>query len=489
MNKENAQRRPSVMTGAIWSVLDNMAGQAITFVIFIILAKMLTPDIYGMLSVSLLVTQFFKMTIFDSIATSIVRKSNPSNIDYNSAFFLCFVISIPSFTVVYFISPIIEQYMHIEGLTTVIRCTAVIIILSGASRIHEAWLSHNMLFKSLALRSILSITFGGCVGLYLAYQGYAVMSLVAQQIVTASISLVILWWKTPWKPEFKISKKSFKESFDFSKHVALSNFTNFSNQNSDVFFITYFLGPAAAGIYSAGKRIVNTLNLVLSSALMRVSLPAFSRFKDDIDVLSKKYIKMSYFTVVITAPAFIGLAVLAKDITILLLGDKWIASVEIMQIVSAVGFVTSIGYYNHSIMFARDRPDRQARLTMLYAISNIIVFFIFVRYGLIATALAFSIRTIALYPLSVWCACDLLNIKLRMYVKELALPVICALLMGGIMVWLNDNYFQIVGWGTLILKIIIGFVIYLSFTLLLSPKSKKQEVLNLFKSIGSRKGM
>ena len=76
-----------------------------------------------------------------------------------------------------------------------------------------------------------------------------------------------------------------------------------------------------------------------------------------------------------------------------------------------------------------------------------------------------------------------------MYVKELALPVICALLMGGIMVWLNDNYFQIVGWGTLILKIIIGFVIYLSFTLLLSPKSKKQEVLNLFKSIGSRKGM
>ena len=106
MNKENAQRRPSVMTGAIWSVLDNMAGQAITFVIFIILAKMLTPDIYGMLSVSLLVTQFFKMTIFDSIATSIVRKSNPSNIDYNSAFFLCFVISITSFTVVYFISPI-----------------------------------------------------------------------------------------------------------------------------------------------------------------------------------------------------------------------------------------------------------------------------------------------------------------------------------------------------------------------------------------------
>ncbi|WP_413733286.1 oligosaccharide flippase family protein [Sodalis sp. RH13] len=95
----------AIVSGTIWSILDNTAAQAITFVIFLILARILTPSIYGMLSISVLVTQLFKTVIFDSIATSIVRKSSPSIVDYNSALLLSVLLSIPAFLIVFFFCP------------------------------------------------------------------------------------------------------------------------------------------------------------------------------------------------------------------------------------------------------------------------------------------------------------------------------------------------------------------------------------------------
>lgn len=363
--------------------------------------------------------------------------------------------------------------MKVPELANVIRGTGVIIVVSGLSRTHEAWLTHNLMFRPLAIRSISSISVGGIIGVILAYNGYAVASLVVQQVVTSFISLIALWVATPWKPKLKISMESIKESIGFSKHVALSNITNFANQNSDVFFITYFLGSAGAGIYSAGKRIVNTLNLVFSSALMRVSLPAFTRYKYNIPEFGKKYLQATYFTVLVTAPAFIGLATLSHDIIFLLLGPKWMSSVEIMQIVSSVGFVTSIGYYNHSVMFARDKPDWQARLTLIYAISNVVAFYFFVRFGLIATALVFSLRTIILYPISAWCALTLLDLNFRQYVKEIALPILCSAVMCIMLIILQKYFIVSVGWFSLVMKIFFGAAIYSILIYSFSSKNKR----------------
>lgn len=376
--------------------------------------------------------------------------------------------------------------MKVPELANVIRGTGIIIVVSGLSRTHEAWLTHNMMFRPLAIRSICSITIGGVVGVVLAYKGFAVTSLVVQQVVTSLISLVTLWLTTPWKPKLKISRDSIRESLGFSKHVALSNITNFANQNSDVFFITYFLGTAGAGIYSAGKRIVNTLNTVLSSALMRVSLPAFTRYKNDLNEFGNKYLQATYFTVLVTAPAFVGLSALSHDITFLLLGHKWMPSVPIMQIVSAVGFVTSIGYYNHSVMFARDKPEWQARLTLVYAISNVIAFYIFVRFGLIATALVFSIRTILLYPISAWCALTLLNLTFKQYIKEIFVPIICSGVMCLLLIGMQEFTYLNESWVGIVVKVFSGAFFYFILIFTFSSKSKKMMILSLARKIIKR---
>ncbi|WP_413733285.1 lipopolysaccharide biosynthesis protein [Sodalis sp. RH13] len=376
--------------------------------------------------------------------------------------------------------------MKIPGLDDVIRGTSIIILVSGLSRTHEAWLTHNLMFRPLAIRSVFSITIGGVIGIILAYKGYGVASLVTQQVITSLIAAVTLWIATPWKPSFKFSKSSVKEIANYSKHVSLGAVTNFTNQYSDIFFVSFFLGAAQTGVYSTGKRIVNTLNTVLSSALMRVSLPAFSRVKNDKPKFKVHYLNATFLTILITAPAFLGLCYLSEDIVRLLLGVKWIESVPVMQIVSLVGFVTSIGYYNHSVMFACDKPDWQAKLTLLYAISNVIVFYIFVRYGLVVTAWAFSIRTVALYPVSAWCALTLLDVTWSEYVKQLYIPILSSSAMCLVMWFFDHQIAHFTGWLKVSVDIFIGCLAYIIFTKYCMPKTQKEVLSSVYKSIRNK---
>lgn len=486
MKPSKKNKDVGVVSGTIWSILDNATSQIITFVIFIILARFLNAEIYGVLAISVLVIQFFRNVIFDSISTSIVRKEKPTRVDYNTAFWSCVLFSLPAFLIVLAIAPLIQTIMGINDLAFVIRWTALTILLTGIARTFEIWLTHNLMFKQLAIRSIISIIVGGLIGIYLAYKGYGVISLMAQQVVTILVSLIVLVFTTPWKPGISVSRASFKEMFNYGKHVSLGGVTNFANQNSDIFFISYFLGATPAGLYSVGKKLVNTFTTVLSSAFMRVSLPAFARVKSDGDKLRNHYLNATYFTILLTAPVFFGLSAVSYDVTLLVFGEKWIDAAPIMSIVSFVGCLVSIGYYNHNIMFACDKPQWQSRLTLCYAITNIIFFIIFVRFGIIATAIAFTLRTVLMYPLSVWCAISLINVKWTTYIRSIMYPLISASIMLFCVLLFNKYFSHEPSWLMLIVKVVIGALIYCASILLFLPHSDKTRIADFYQFIRKR---
>jgi O-antigen/teichoic acid export membrane protein len=423
-----------IYKGTIWSITDNFTRQVITFIVFIVLARILNPEIFGLLAVSLLLIQIFRTVTFDSIATAIIRKAELTDDDLNTGFWYCVGLSIPAFIILYFLSPVFEQWSGAKGMAGVIRGTSFILLTSGLSRMHQVWHTHRMNFRVLAIRSFISVVLGGVIGIMLAKRGYGIESVVAQQLTTSFSELLLLWLITPWRPKFSASKRIFFEMTHFGKHVALTGITNFINQNSDAFFVTYYLGAIATGIYTTGKRITNTLNVIISTSLLRVSLPAFARLQNNDEELRKIYLGSTTLTAMVTAPLFIGLAVLSKDITLLLLGEKWMEAVPVMQIVTVIGFLTSIGYYNQSIMLAKNKPQWQTRLTLLYAVTNIIAFIIFTRYGLIYTALAFSLRAFLLYPVSAWCALKLINLSWRKYVKVLLPALVSSALMAVVII-------------------------------------------------------
>lgn len=485
--KITAQSEPSIASGAIWSLLTNFFSLSITFFIFLILARLLSPTFYGVLSAAMLVVLFFQMVFFDSVATAIVRMKSPTDDDYNAAFWLCNFIAIPGVVIVWLLADYFERLMGISGLARVVQGTCIIIITTGLSRTHEAWLTHHLLFKALAIRSVISITLGGITGIYFAWKGMGVTALVLQQVVTNISAMIMLWILIPWKPSFSAPLSSLKTLFAYAKHVAISGLANFINQNSDVAFISYYLGSTSAGIYFAGKRIVNTLNSVLSFALSRVSLPAFSRLKDQLPELRSRFLNAVFFTLSATAPAFIGLSYLAHDVTYLLLGIKWIDSVPVMEIVCFAGLISSIGYYNNSVMFVRDRPDWQARLFIAYAVSNVLVFFLFVRYGVVAVAAAFTLREILLYPISAWCAVTLLQCRWKAYLLQLTNPLFGAGVMCAFLWGLDSLVALPTGWLKLCIDVVVGAFVYIGYMLFFTRKEKLSIFFELAGQIKTRK--
>ncbi len=473
--------------GTVWSLIDNFVRQAITFIIFIFLARLLNPNIFGMLTVAMLIVQVFKSVVFDSVATAVLRKAEPSDIDYNTAFWFCQILSLPAFLILFFFADYLENFIGTEGLGVVIQATSVIILTSGVTRIHEVWLTHRMDFKTLAIRSSISVTLGGIAGVVLAMKGYGIMSLVVQQLSASLIELILLWSITPWRPKAQFSQKSLSEIFHFGKHVALTGITNFANQNSDTFFVTYYLGSAATGIYSTGKRITSTLNTVISSSLLRVSLPAFSKLQNDDEQLRSTYLNSTALTAMITAPIFAGVSVLSRDITLIMLGEKWLESVPIMQIVTIIGFLTSIGYYNQSIMLVKNKPQWQTRLTLLYAISNVTAFMIFTRFGLFYTALAFSLRALLLYPVSAWCALTLINLKSTTYIKSLLPSLFAASIMGVVMISLSTQIQHLPIIARLILLTVAGALSYAAVLYFIIPTHYKEYAINFWLKMRNKK--
>ena len=159
----------------------------------------------------------------------------------------------------------------------------------------------------------------------------------------------------------------------------------------------------------------------------------------------------------------------------------------VMQIVSATGFIVSIGYYNHTVMFARDRPDWQSRLTLLYAVTNITVFFIFVRYGLVAMALSYSLRTLLLYPVSAWCALTLLNVTWKEYLAQITSPIIGSLVMCLGLFAMDSALGLKTGWEKLLLDIAAGAVIYGLYVLIFIPRHKLAIFSNAVAMVRNRK--
>ncbi|TCL07348.1 lipopolysaccharide biosynthesis protein [Sodalis ligni] len=460
-----------LLRSTAWALFDNMSSQILNFVIFAALARFVSPADIGLLTLSLLFVQLFRLTVYSSIATAIVRKAHPTEEDYNTAFIMCLILAAPAVIVLYLLAPFIEHYTRVVGVEKIVRYTALMLITNGLSCTHEAWLRHNLQFRSLAARSFISLVAGGVVGVGLAYNKFGVMSLVAQQLVTSVSALALLWRLTPWRPRLQFSRKSFLEIINYSKHVAATTITNFANQNSDSFFITYFLGASATGLYAAGKRICNTITMALTAAFSRAALPGFARASDELPQLRKLYVDSTALTILVLSPLFVGLAIYAQDTIALLLGKKWLEAAPVLACLALSGAITSLNSYNQSILLVKNRPHWQTRLAIISGITNLITFALFTRYGIFWTAVAFSVRAVLYAPLSTWCALTTLGLNWKVYLKACLPTIISSIIMAMVLLFIKTVYRSPIPLVNILIGVIIGAPIYIIIAWVTIPSS------------------
>ncbi|MFT3966519.1 MAG: lipopolysaccharide biosynthesis protein [Sphingobium sp.] len=410
--------------GMVWSMLESWGVQVVQFLTFVIVARYVDAVALGTVATALLVGQFFQNFVLSGISTPLVRGGEDDRELQDAAFWIAAGAGVLLLVATLAVAMLVQRWTHQPDLGWVLGWLGVANLLSALNLVPQAWLTRRLMMRPLAMRSTLSTLGGGVVGVGMAVSGYGVDALVAQNLVVALLGAAALWTVSPWRPRLAFSREKGREIFYYGRHMAVSGVANFFNANSDVLVVTMVLGAAATGIYTVGKRALLSANLLLARSLSRVALPTFAHLRDDPNRLAQAYLKLVSSTAIITMPAFVGMALVSEEFILLFFGERWQGAVAVMYYLSFFGALQAIGIYNQSIMLAMGKPQWQAALATLYAVVNLLSFFVAARYGVAAVALAFTVRAYLLYPLSIWAVVLLLPIRWSDYWAALRLSVI-----------------------------------------------------------------
>jgi PST family polysaccharide transporter len=376
-------------------------------------------------------------------------------------------------------------------LTSIIRWLSLSFLIRSFSAVQDAIFQRNLAFKTLAIRSISAEIAGSLVGITMAFTGFGVWSLVSRQLVSDFVQVLVLWWASYWRPKFNFSKKHFQNLFSFGINIVGINLLIFFNRRSDDFLIGYFLGPTSLGYYSIAYRLLTVMTQLLSYASgSSVAMPLFSKLQREPERLRETFYTVTQFSSLIAFPAFLSVTLLAPELVTVLFGTQWTPSIPVMQILSFVGIVNSVGGFGGSIIQACGKPSWNLMLGLINTPANLIAFSIAVHWGIVAVALAFTIRGYLFIPFPLFCVRKLINIKLTTYFRQYTTPLVGSITMSATI--LGIKYFL----GNLpntpfllFICVLFGILMYIMTIWLIAPNliQKVREIIYLSGMIPTKK--
>ncbi|MBC1241941.1 MOP flippase family protein [Nostoc sp. 2RC] len=469
--KDSSNLRQKAVKGVFWSALDSWGRQIVSLGVFLILARLLGPETFGLIALSTIFLNFLQVFLDQGLSQAIVQRQDIEKEHLDTAFWTNLGVSGLAAILSIACAGLIANLFKEPQITPIIRCLSLGFIISAFSSVQEATFQRKLAFKSLAIRSLIAVVIGGIVGVTMAFMGFGVWSLVGQQLTNSFVQVLVLWSVSDWRPGLRFSQKHFKELFSFGVNVMGMNLFNFLNRRSDDFLIGYFLGSVALGYYSVAYRLLLILTQLLTSIIVKVSLPTFSRLQQEPERLRNALYKAIQMTSLITFPGFLATVILAPEIVTVIFGQKWSPSIPVMQVLNLIGILYAYFYFNGSVIMAVGKPSWKLGLDFIQAVSNVIAFAIAVRWGIIAVAAAYVIRGYLMAPLNVWVVWKLIHIDIWTYLRQGAVPLAGTIIM--LMSIFSVKYFLINLISPpviLAISIAVGIIVYVLSIFLIAPK-------------------
>lgn len=422
--------KKKAITGVIWSVIQNWGSQAGSFIIFVILARLLTPADFGIVSLANVFLAFFNIFLEQGFTVALIQRKQLDTEHLDTCFWTQVISGILLFIVSLMIADKIAVIFQQPMLSKIIICFSFLFIINSFGHVTRAILQRNLSFKIIAIRSLVAITSSGIVGITMALSGLGVWSLVGQQLTFESVMVLAIWTTVDWRPKFRFSLKHFQDLFRFSIYIFLFNFVRFFESRSDNLLIGYFWGEVALGYYAIAYRILEVMIQLLIGTTGQVALPVFSRLQTKPESFRKAFYEVIQLTSLIAFPTFLGMLILAPEVLVTLFGKHWITSVPAMRILIFMGILLSFSSFNSSVFVAMGKPDWSLWLSCLNATMSVLGALWVVKSGILAVALAFVISIYLVFPLSLWLLGKIIEISWQNYLKQLITPLIASLVMA-----------------------------------------------------------
>ena len=349
--------RNKTLSGSFWSLADNLAGSGITFLVGLVLARLLTPQEYGVIGIIMIFIAVFNSIVDSGFSNALIRKNDADDTDYNTVFFFNLLISVLLFFVLYFSANAISSYFNIPILVPVTKVMASIVIINAFAIIQRTLLVKNIDFKTQMKVSLIASIVSGIVGIGMAVMGYGVWSLVGQQVSRQLMNSVFLWIFNKWRPRLTVSGKSFRELFGFGWKLRVSGLIDTIWKQIYQVVIGKCYSAETLGHYTRAEQFNQIFSSNLTAVVHRVSYPALSKIQDEKERLKQAYRKVIKTTMLVTFPCMLGLAAVARPMILVLIGEQWLPCVPYLQIICFSGMLYPLHALNLNMLQVKGRSD------------------------------------------------------------------------------------------------------------------------------------
>ena len=405
--------------GVFWSAIERFSVQGVQFIIMIIMARLLTPNDYGligMLSIFLAVAQ----SLIDSgFSQALIRKQERTEVDNSTVFYFNIITSLIIYIILYITAPWIAKFYNTPELCSIMRVVCLSIIINSFAVVQRAILTVKVDFKTQAKASFIATILSGVIGILLAYRGYGVWALVFQQLINNSLNVLILWILSKWRPIKAYSWKSFYELFFFGSKLLASGLIDTIYGNLYLLIIGKIFSATDLGYYTRAYQFSSLPSSNITTILHRVTFPILCSIQNEdkrLEEIYRRFLKLSAF---IIFPLMTGLAAIAHPLIDVFIGSKWAFCATLLQVICFSMMWYPIHGINLSLLAVKGRSDLFLQLEIIKKIIGIITICITIPFGIIAMCYGSIISSIICLIINTYYTGKLINVGFLKQMRDL----------------------------------------------------------------------
>lgn len=472
--------KDKTIKGTMWSAIDNVAQLGVAFIVSIVLARLLSPDDYGLIGIITIFTTVCTAIINGGFSSALIRTQKPTDEDYNTAFICNLLMSILLYAIVFLCSPLIADFFNRQELVALTRVSSFTMIIGALAIVQQTRLTKRIDFKTQTKITLIASILSGIVGIALALMDFGVWALVVQGIVAQTLRTVLLWLFNHWVPSIHFSKESFNRLFGFGWKLMVSGVLDSLWKELYQLVVGKFYSPATLGQYTRAKGFSQMFSSNLTGVIQRVTYPVLSDIQDEKERMVAAYRKIIKTTMFITFALMFALGAVSEPLLYCLIGPKWHEAATYLPLICLVGSLYPLHAINLNMLQVQGRSDLFLGLEIIKKIIGLAPLLIGAFVGIFPMLYTSVITSIISYFLNSYFPGKLLGYSSWMQLRDVAPSFFISLTMAIVVYCMK--FLPISNWFILPIQIAVGLIVFILLCKV-SNIDEYKEVLNMINPI------
>ena len=450
--------KKKTVSGFAYKMMERIGAQGVNFIVSIVLARILMPEEYGIISLVLVLITLLDVFVTYGFGNSLIANKNSDNVDFSTCFYFGIFLSIIVYTVVFLGAPVVANFYNIELLTPVLRVMGLRIPIAAVNSVQQAYVSKHMMFKKFFISTSIGTVLSGIIAIIMAYQGFGVWALVEQYLGNVVCDTVCLWIIVGWRPIRAFSFERLKKIYDYGWKILVVGLidTGYNQLRSLVIAKKYTSSDLA--YYNKGNQFPSLGMSVIEPTVIGVLFPALSQCSDNQEEMRGITQRMIMMSTYIVFPMLIGLMVVAKQLVIVLLTEKWLPCVIFLQIGCLAFMFRPLQFINNSVIKAAGESGLLLKLDVLKKTIGILLLLVSINYGVEGIAISLVITNVISTIINIAPNRRILNYGYAAQLIDIGKSGVLAVIMGIIVY--SIGFLPINAFPLLVIQIIIGVGFY-----------------------------